>query len=155
MIVNLTWNTDFAQVEADQERINLTRFSLYFPDKRDFFLDGAEVFNFGGQSLSGHWGPGNGIRLFYSRRVGIEEGFQQPIQYGVKSFGKTGPYQIGLLNVSTEAMRIMDENDDGQEEEKLFAAKNFTVVRLRREILRRSGIGLMLLNKEQRTTGLA
>jgi len=150
---NLTWNTDFAQVESDQERVNLTRFSLFFPEKRDFFLDGAEMFNFGGQSISGRRGPGNGIRLFYSRRIGIEEGHLQPIVWGLKMFGKSGRFQTGVLNVLTEEMTVTEENDDGEEEEHFFPASNFTVVRVRREVLRRSSIGLMALNKGQIHSG--
>ena len=153
MALNLTWNTDFAQVEADQEQINLTRFSLYFPEKREFFLDGAEVFNFGGQSISGRRGPGNGIRLFYSRRIGIEDGNQQPIIGGVKLIGKAGEYQIGMMNMMTEEITALvdeDEDDDIDEEvEKLFPANNFTVARVRRHLFKRSSIGFMLLNKEQ------
>lgn len=142
--MNLTWNTDFAQVEADQEQINLTRFSLYFPEKRDFFLDGAEIFNFGGQSISGRHGPGNGIRLFYSRRIGIQDGHQQPLLYGVKLFGKAGKFQTGVLNVMTQEMTALDDD-----EEQFYPANNFTVVRLRRELLNRASVGAMLLNKEQ------
>lgn len=146
LAVNLTWNTDFAQVESDQERVNLTRFSLYFPEKREFFLDGAEVFNFGGQSISGRRGSGNGVRLFYSRRIGIQDGHQQPITGGAKMVGKAGKYQIGFLNMLTEKLSVIDD-DDGSEE--IFPATNFTVLRLRRELLRRSSIGFMLLNKEE------
>ena len=145
MAVNLTWNTDFAQVEADQERVNLTRFSLYFPEKREFFLDGAEVFNFGNQSISGRGGSGNGLRLFYSRRIGIQEGNQQPIQGGAKLVGKTGRYQIGFLNMQT----VKSTGFDGDDEQIDLPANNFTVFRLRREILRRANVGFMLLNKER------
>ena len=145
LVMNFTWNTDFAQVEADQERINLTRFSLYFPEKRDFFLDGAEIFNFGGQSIIGSkWGPGNGIRLFYSRRMGINSGYQQPINNGLKIFGKAGDYHMGLLNVLTEEMSVTDDD-----ELKQFKANNSTVLRLRKEVLNRSSIGMMFLNKEE------
>ena len=147
LAVNLTWNTDFAQVEADQERINLTRFSLYFPEKREFFLDGAEVFNFGGQSISGRRGPGNGIRLFYSRRIGIEDGHQQPIIGGAKLVGKAGKYQIGIMNMQTEEFTAPDEDDENQQN--IYPANNFTVLRIRRDILRRSSIGVMFLNKDQ------
>ncbi len=147
LTVNLTWNTDFAQVEADQERINLTRFSLYFPEKREFFLDGAEVFNFGGQSISGRRGPGNGIRLFYSRRIGIEDGHQQPIIGGAKLVGKAGKYQIGMMNMQTMEFTAPDEDDENQQI--FYPANNFTVLRIRRDILQRSSIGFMFLNKSQ------
>jgi len=146
LAVNLTWNTDFAQVEADQERINLSRFSLYFPEKREFFLDGAEVFNFGGQSMSGRrGGETDGIRLFYSRRIGIVDGHQQPISGGVKMIGKIGKYQVGILNMLTEKTVIKDEDDDSLE---TFPATNFTVLRLKRELLKRSNVGIMFLNRQ-------
>ncbi len=144
--LNFTWNTDFAQVEADDEQINLSRFSLYFPEKRDFFLDGAEIFNFGGQSISGGgWEPDDGIRLFYSRRIGLVDGYQQPIRSGIKMFGKLGKFQMGLLNVLTEGFTIND-HEEGQPEH--FKPDNSTVFRIRREMLHRSSIGIMLLNRE-------
>ncbi|MBC8182491.1 carbohydrate binding family 9 domain-containing protein [candidate division KSB1 bacterium] len=147
LAVNLTWNTDFAQVESDQERVNLTRFSLYFPEKREFFLDGAEMFNFGG-ATSGRrrGGASNNIRLFYSRRIGIVEGHEQPITGGAKVLGKMGKYQIGMLHMQTEGVNFYDEDD---EEEKNYRITNFTVLRFRREILKRSNIGVMFLNKNE------
>jgi hypothetical protein len=149
--VNFTWNTDFAQVEADDEQINLTRFSLYFPEKRDFFLDGAEIFNFGGQSISGGgFEPDNGIRLFYSRRMGIIDGYRQPIHNGVKMFGKFGKYQTGLINVLTNDVKVWDEEE---EQYKHYKADNSTVFRLRRDLLKRSNIGMMFLNRELLNSG--
>lgn len=136
ILMNFTWNTDFAQVEADQARINLTRFPIYFPEKRGFFLEGAEMFNFGGQS-------DNNIELFYSRRIGIKDGHQQPIHNGVKLFGKAGKYQLGLINVMTEDFKI---NNDF--ENKSYNADNSTVFRIRREIFKRATIGLMFLNRQ-------
>jgi len=147
LAVNLTWNTDFAQVESDQEQVNLTRFSLYFPEKREFFLDGAEMFNFGG-ATSGRrrGGESNNIRLFYSRRIGIVDGHEQPISGGAKAMGKMGKYQVGMLHMQTEGVNFYDEDD---EEEKNYGVTNFTVLRLRREILKRSSVGVMFLNKDE------
>jgi hypothetical protein len=98
--LKLSWNTDFAQVESDQERVNLTRFSLYFPEKREFFLDGAEIFNFAGAGMGGRRQGGGGsttLNLFYSRRIGILEGHQQPIMGGMKLLGKVGSFDIRTL----------------------------------------------------------
>lgn len=145
LAVHLTWNTDFAQVESDQEQVNLTRFSLFFPEKREFFLDGAEVFNFGGQSLSGRRGSGNGIRLFYSRRIGIVDGFQQPITGGIKATGKAGKFQIGLLNMVTREFSAVDDDDD----EVYIPSNNFSVVRVKREMFKRAYLGFMMLNSQQ------
>jgi hypothetical protein len=146
LALNLTWNTDFAQVESDQEQVNLTRFSLYFPEKREFFLDGAEVFNFGGQSLSGRRGPGNGIRLFYSRRIGIVDGYQQPMAGGMKVLGKTGKYQVGMMNMLTKELNAIDIDED----EEIYSPRtNFTVFRLKRELFKRSYVGMILLNRQE------
>lgn len=151
LYVNLTWNTDFAQVESDQEQVNLTRFSLYFPEKREFFLEGAETFNFGGaESGRSRGGDGNGIRLFYSRRIGIAGRTQQPIIGGARMIGKVGNYQVGLLNMQTEEATHYDEDDD---ETTIYPSTNFTAVRVRRDVFRRSNIGFMLLNKEESGTG--
>ena len=94
---DLTFNTDFAQVEADREQINLTRFSLFFPEKRPFFLEGSGFFDFGISSNS--WFH---RLLFYSRRIGLEEGRAIPIIAGGKVTGKVGEYGVGLLNVLTD-----------------------------------------------------
>ncbi|MBN2412093.1 carbohydrate binding family 9 domain-containing protein [candidate division KSB1 bacterium] len=151
--VKLTWNTDFAQVESDQEQVNLTRFSLYFPEKREFFLDGAEMFNFGGAQSSRRGGGRNSLILFYSRRIGIVGKNQQPIIGGAKLLGKVGQYEIGILNMQTEAIDVIEEeeDDDGNEYEELvhYPKTNFTAVRMRRELFQRSNIGVMFLNKEE------
>ena len=156
--VKLTWNTDFAQVESDQEQVNLTRFSLYFPEKREFFLEGAEMFSFGGAASSRRRGSGgNNLILFYSRRIGIVGKSQQPIIGGAKLLGKVGQYEIGVLNMQTEAIDVIEEeeDDDGNEYEELthYPKANFTAVRLRRELFQRSSIGVMFLNKEELNSG--
>ena len=141
--LKISLNTDFAQVESDQALVNLTRFSLYFPEKRDFFLDGAEIFSFG-NSRMGHAGSDD-LNLFYSRRIGIIEGNQQRILGGVKLLGKVGDYQIGFLNMHTEPVSAYDENEDETTD---YPASNFSAFRIKRDIFSRSTIGLMLLNKE-------
>jgi hypothetical protein len=150
--LKLSWNTDFAQVESDQERINLTRFSLYFPEKREFFLDGADIFNFGSVSMRRGGGGSNrgsnDINLFYSRRIGILEGHQQPIMGGMKLLGKVGSFQFGFLNMQTEDFNAVEEDEDTEEDINVrYKGANYSVFRLKKDIFKRSSIGVMLLNK--------
>jgi len=148
--LKLSWNTDFAQVESDQERVNLTRFSLYYPEKREFFLDGAEIFNFGGTRMGGRGGGdgSTGLNLFYSRRIGILEGHQQPIIGGMKLLGKVGSFQFGLLNMLTEDFEAIEEDEDTEEDVNVkYRGANYSVFRLKKDIFKRSSIGVMLLNK--------
>jgi hypothetical protein len=86
-------NTDFAETEADDRQINLTRFPLYFPEKRTFFLEGSEIFNF--------VGSGDSFSPFYSRRIGLYQDQQVPIFFGTKLFGKLGDTNMALLDVQT------------------------------------------------------
>ena len=144
LAIDLTLNTDFAQVEADQEQVNLTRFSLYYPEKREFFLEGAEIFSFGGSGGNYWHREETDMNLFYSRRLGLVDGHEARIIGGAKMVGKIGKYQIGLMNILTDEVTIQEE----KETTKVNAA-NFTVVRLRRDILKRGTIGIMLLNKEE------
>jgi hypothetical protein len=128
LIADATVNTDFAQVEEDLQQINLTRFSLQFPEKRDFFLEGQGVFNFGGTR-----GNGNDVPiLFFSRRIGLSQGQAVPVVAGGRLTGTVGKYGIGALNIQTD-----DKPSTGA------VATNFSVVRLKRDILRRSNIGLI------------
>jgi hypothetical protein len=140
--LKLSLNTDFAQVEADQEMVNLTRFSLYFPEKRGFFLDGAEIFNFGSFRIRRRSGSKNNLNLFYSRRIGIIEEHQQPIVGGAKLLGKTGSYQVGFLNMQTEAIEAIEDDEKVQ-----YPGANYSVFRVRKDIFQRSSIGIMFLNK--------
>jgi hypothetical protein len=145
----LTWdftvNTDFSQVEADEQQINLTRFSLFFPEKREFFLENSGVFQFGaGNERGGGGGGGGGGRqnpsqdmiLFFSRRIGLSEGGQAiPILGGTRLTGRTGAFSIGALNIQ-------------QREGAGSPSTNFTALRLRRDVLAQSDIGVLVLNKE-------
>jgi len=97
LTLDLTVNTDFAQVEADREEVNLTRFSLYFPEKREFFLEGSGRFTFGADG--GEMAPP--LNLFYSRQIGLYQGHKVPILGGGKMTGKVGSYSLGLLNLTT------------------------------------------------------
>ena len=108
--LDASWRTDFAQVEADQEQVNLTRFSLFFPEKRDFLLEGAGIFSFG--ELVRRSGRRPPTLLFYSRRIGLEEGHAVPVIAGAKVTGRSGPIEIGVLNVTTEAAQFRDEETE-------------------------------------------
>lgn len=95
LTMDMTINTDFAQVEADDEQINLTRFSLFFPEKRTFFQERSSVFAF-------DFEPGSS--LFYSRRIGLNKGAQVPIYGGVRITGMIGKWDLGLLDMQTHAV---------------------------------------------------
>lgn len=113
LILDLTLNTDFAQVEADDQQINLTRFSLFFPEKRPFFQERSDLFDFRI--------PGGSHRLFHSRTIGIVEGQNVPILAGVRLTGRTGAWEIGFLEMQTA-----ESMTNGEE----IAAENFGVFRV-------------------------
>lgn len=152
LTLDLTVNTDFAQVEADEQQINLTRFSLFFPEKREVFLENSGVFQFGaGTQGGGGTGGGGGGRqnpsqdmiLFFSRRIGLSDGGAAlPILAGTRLTGRAGAYSVGALNVQ---QRKTDE----------VAATNFTALRLRRDVFASSDIGVMFLNKAGAQTNRA
>jgi hypothetical protein len=132
--LDVTLNTDFAQAEADQQQINLSRFSLFFPEKRDFFLEHAGLFNMG---TGGTFGTGQlETDLFFTRRIGLSEtGQPVPIIGGVRLAGKAGSNNIGLLDIQTDAA----DSRPGH---------NFFVARYSRDILQRSRVGALIVNKE-------
>ena len=142
LVADLTFNTDFAQVEADQERVNLTRFSLYFPEKRDFFLEGAEIFNTSGGSFRGHRGMGGTPQIFYSRRIGISNGQQIPLWGGAKVTGKIGKYTIGVLDMQTREKKYTF-----YDEQTTVPSTNFGVFRLKRDLFTRSSVGILFTSK--------
>jgi hypothetical protein len=127
-----TINTDFAQVEADEEQVNLTRFDLFFPEKRAFFLENASTFQFGAPQA---------IELFFSRRIGLSAA-GQPIDIlgGGRLSGKVGRWNVGVLNIQTA-----DADDAGGVP--LVPANNFGVVRAQREI-GRSSVGAIYVNRQ-------
>jgi len=120
LTLDLTVNTDFAQVEADVEQVNLTRFPLFFPEKRPFFLENAQLFQLGQ--------PQN-VDLFFSRRIGLSAS-GQPIDIiaGGRLSGKVGGYNVALLNMQTRS--TFDERSG----ETVAPANNFTVARIQREV---------------------
>ena len=142
LIADFTYRTDFAQVEADQEVVNLTRFSLFFPEKRQFFTETAGIFDFGKSVAAGLGGeaaandPGL-LNLFYSRRIGLVDGQQVPIIGGGRLTGRVGDYAIGVMNIATQEETLATREIDNA---------NFTVVRLKRNVLRSSNIGALFVN---------
>lgn len=156
LTADLTVNTDFAQVEADQEQVNLTRFSLFFPEQRPFFLEGASIFDVGIPRPSFRRPPP--LLLFYSRRIGLAQGRAIPILGGGKMTGKIGPYGIGVLNVLTDGFEGDEPLLAGQP--RLDEPRtNYSVVRVNRDILKGSTVGGIFINKQDldaynRTAGL-
>ena len=143
LTADLTVNTDFAQVEADQEQANLTRFSLFFPEKRQFFLEGAGLFDFGIPRTSFNAPPP--LLLFYSRRIGIEEGHAIPILAGGKVTGKVGSFGVGLLNVLSDKYAAdATENLDAVDVDRT----NYSVVRVKRDLFTGSSLGVIGVNKQ-------
>lgn len=135
LTLDVTVNTDFAQVEADEEQVNLTRFDLFFPEKRPFFLENASTFQFGN--------PQN-IDLFFSRRIGLSglgsSGVPIDIPGGVRLSGKVGGWRVGLLDIQTSTAEDAQGN--------LIAhANNFGVARVQREV-GRSTFGGIFVNRQ-------
>lgn len=145
LTADLTFNTDFAQVEADEEQVNLTRFSLFFPEKRPFFLEGAGHFNFGVQRRG--FGDAPPVILFYSRNIGFAEGNSIPILFGGKVSGKVGSYGIGFLNVLTDEFSGFTDDDKPID----VPISNYSVMRLTKDVIAGSRIGMILVNKDQRS----
>jgi len=147
LTADLTYHTDFAQVEADQEVVNLSRFSLFFPERRQFFTEGAGIFDYGksASGLSGDAATGDPglLSLFYSRRIGLADGQEVPILGGGRVTGRVGQYAVGVMDVTTEAATVrrggLAQPVDGA---------NFTVIRVKRNILSKSSIGGVFLNSQ-------
>ncbi len=128
LTLDATVNTDFAQVEVDDQQVNLDRFTLFFPEKRPFFLENAGFFSVGN--------PGE-VDLFFSRRIGIGDAGQSiPILGGARVSGKAGRFNVGLLNMQTS-----DYNDT-------VAGTNFSVARISRDLPNRSSIGAIFTNRQ-------
>jgi hypothetical protein len=145
LTLDITLNTDFAQIEADQYQVNLNRFDLFFPEKRDFFLEGAGIFHFG-ERISPYGEPPSTI-LFFSRKIGLAEGEALPILGGLKLTGKSGRSNLGFLNMHVNEKEIKDED-----ETYIVPQTNFTVIRFKRDILEKSNLGIILLNKQVEIT---
>ena len=128
MNLDLTYNTDFAQVEADEQQINLDRFSLFFPEKRSFFLENAGLFSVG--SGGGYFGPD--IEMFFSRRIGVGSGGAPvPIIGGGRLTGTLSGMKLGILSMQTD--KVKDVTDGNQ----------YSVLRLKKELPNRTHFGGM------------
>jgi hypothetical protein len=136
-----TINPDFAQAEADEQQVNLTQFSLFFPEKREFFLENAGIFYFGdiprnSRSVARFRPPEEDLLLFFSRRVGLNDsGAQVPLHGGVRLTGRAGAYTLGMMTMQSEA-------HDG------VPSTNYTVMRLRRDLFSTSDVGAIILSRE-------
>ena len=155
LVADFTLNTDFAQVEADEQQINLTRFSLFFPEKREFFLENQGVFSFGAEAGAGQFaGISNQPILFYSRQIGLHstaDGLSRevPIAAGGRVSGRIGRFSVGMLNMQTGDLTATAGAAPGS----AVPATNFSVLRLRRDILRRSNVGVMYTGRSDSLYG--
>jgi len=141
LTLDATINPDFAQAEADEQQVNLTQFSLFFPEKREFFLENAGIFYFGdiprnSRSVARFRPPEEDLLLFFSRRIGLDDaGEQQPLHGGVRLTGRAGGFTLGL-------MTMQSKDEDGR------SSTNYTVARVRRDLFRSSDVGAIILSSE-------
>ncbi len=131
---SVTINTDFAETEVDSRQINLSRFPIFFPEKRDFFLEGSGLFDM--PRMNGDLIP------FFSRRIGLyeDESIEIPIRWGAKVTGRIGPYNIGFLNVQTDEVSMLEP-------------KNLTALRISRNLWEQSHVGLIFTNGNPTSPG--
>lgn len=141
LALDVTAKPDFAQAEADEQQVNLTQFSLFFPEKREFFLENSGIFYFGDiprnqRTASRFRPPEEDLLLFFSRRIGLtDDGEQVPLYGGARVTGRVGAFGIGL-------MTMQSEEDGGR------PGNNYTVVRARRDIFKNSDVGAIFLSRE-------
>ena len=136
LTADFTYNTDFAQVEVDERQVNLTRFNLFFPEKREFFLEGEGNFDFSQpRSL-------DVPTMFFSRRIGLEKGQIVPIEAGARVTGKIGDFDIGALNIGTDAVNSAN-----------IEANDFSVIRIKRDVLSRSTVGMLFTERSESLVG--
>jgi hypothetical protein len=126
LVAAITYHTDFAEIEVDDRQLNLTRFPLYYPEKRTFFLEGSDIFDFSG-------GNSSSFLPFFSRRIGLNDSIPVPIQWGAKIFGKVGNTNISALDVQSAHSGIIPTQN-------MFAA------RISQNILKESKVGIILTN---------
>lgn len=124
--MNFTFNTDFAQVEADRQQINLTRFPVFFPERREFFLEGQDYFDMG---------MGNRIIPFYSRRIGLaEDRSTVPIIAGARLLGKVNDATLGVMSIQTAGRDSIPST-------------NYSILSWRQDVLKQSSVGVLSANK--------
>lgn len=136
LTADFTYNTDFAQVEVDERQVNLTRFNLFFPEKREFFLEGEGNFDFTAPRTL------DVPTMFFSRRIGLEQGQIVPINAGGRLTGKIGDFDIGALTIGTDGSGL-----DGIE------STEFSVLRVKRDIFSRSRVGMIFTDRSESIMG--
>jgi hypothetical protein len=141
MTADLTVNTDFAQVEADQEKFNLTRFDLFYPEKREFFLEGADIFRFGERFQEME--PPSTL-LFFSRTIGLDgNGREVPILGGVKMTGKAGRFDVGAMSILTDRLSYLEDGEPFSS-----ARMSSSIVRIKKDIFEKSSIGIIGVSRD-------
>ena len=144
LTLDLTYNTDFAQVEDDLQQVNLSRFSTFFPEKRDFFLEGQGIFALGNQGGGGGGGGGGGQFgstqtpiIFFSRRIGLSDGALVPIIAGARVTGKVAGLTVGALQMRT-----------GRDDFTGVRTTDFSVLRIKKDVLKRSTMGVIVTRRD-------
>jgi hypothetical protein len=142
LTLDVTVRPDFAQAEADEQQVNLTQFSLFYPEKREFFLENSGMFYFGDIPRESRVGnarfspPEEEMLLFFSRRIGLTDaGDEIPILAGGRLTGRAGGFGIGAMTIETGSQRARDGD-------------NYTVLRMRRDVLGNSDVGAIVLNRQ-------
>lgn len=131
LLLDLTVNTDFAQVEVDDAQVNLTRFDLFFPEKRDFFLENSGIFDFG---LAANPFEPPAYQMFFSRQIGISEDGEVPILGGARLTGRVGSQTVGFLHVRTDAVPGIE-------------GESFSVARVKRDVGESNYVGGMVVDR--------
>jgi hypothetical protein len=141
LTLDITLKPDFAQAEADEQQVNLTQFSLFYPEKREFFLENSGIFYFGDiprnqRQIQRFRPPEEDLLLFFSRRIGLTDaGVQDPLHGGIRLTGRAGKFGLGLMTMQSDGV-------DGA------AGNNYTVVRARRDVFGSSDIGAIVLSRQ-------
>ena len=138
LALDLTYNTDFAEVEVDDQRVNLTRFPLFFPEKREFFLENAGIFEFG-PAFRDDFDP-TLLKVFFSRRIGLDSGEEVPIDWGARLTGRVAGWNVGVLGVLTDAVASPDR--------RAVPDSEFTVARVKRNLGDRSTVGAIFTGRD-------
>jgi len=147
LTLDVTVKPDFAQAEADEQQVNLTQFSLYYPEKREFFLENSGMFYFGDIPRESRLGnnrfsaPEEEMLLFFSRRIGLTgAGLAIPIDAGARLTGRAGAYGVGLMTIQTNPVGAAPGD-------------NYTVLRGRRDVLKTSDVGAIFLSRQSTASG--
>jgi hypothetical protein len=144
LTADLTFRTDFAEAEADLQQINFSRYKLLYPEKRAFFLEGANLFYFGDRGAI--FETNEHFNFFFSRQIGLTpDGVREvPVLGGGKLSGRVGDLGVGVLNLTSEPLRFLDS----QGRQTLQPRTNYSVVRLKEDIFANSSVGLIALDKD-------